>query len=44
MASVKITGGSVNITSGDEIELMHAIYEHGPVSVCYDVTADFILY
>ena len=34
-------GGSVNITSGDEVELLHAIFEHGPVSVCYQVVNGF---
>jgi cathepsin H len=35
MANVAIKGGSVNITSGDEVELLHAIFTNGPVSVCY---------
>jgi cathepsin H len=41
MASVAIKGGSVNITQGDEDELRHAIFEHGPVSVAYQVVSDF---
>jgi len=41
MGSITVKGGSVNITQGDEVELRHAIFEHGPVSVCYQVISDF---
>jgi cathepsin H len=41
MGSITVNGGSVNITSGDEKELKHAIFEHGPVSVCYQVKPGF---
>ena len=41
MASVRIVGGSVNVTAGDEVELLHAVYESGPVSICYRVDGDF---
>lgn len=39
--SVGVTGGSVNITQGDENELLHAVFEHGPVSIAYQVASDF---
>lgn len=41
MATVKVLGGSVNITAYNEDELLHAVYETGPVSVCYRVDGDF---
>ena len=41
MASIAVNGGSVNITLGDESELLHAVFEHGPVSVCYQVVTGF---
>jgi len=31
----------VNITAGDEVELMNAVYLQGPVSVCYHVADSF---
>jgi cathepsin H len=39
--SVGIRGGSVNITQGDETELLHAVFEHGPVSIAYQVVDGF---
>lgn len=41
MGSIAVKGGSVNITEGNEVELKHAIFEKGPVSVCYQVVSDF---
>jgi cathepsin H len=41
MASVGVVGGSVNITVGDEVELLHAVFEHGPVSIAYQVVDGF---
>jgi len=39
--SVGVSGGSVNITQGDENELLHAVFEHGPVSIAYQVVDGF---
>jgi len=39
--SVEVPQGSVNITAGDEEELKWAIFEAGPVAVCYQVVSDF---
>lgn len=39
-----VKGGSVNITEGDEVELQAAVYEHGPVSVCFEVVDGFSAY
>jgi len=44
MAEVGVTGGSYNITAGDEDELMTHLYEHGPVSVAFEVVDDFMDY
>jgi len=41
---LKVLGGSVNITEGDELELQAAIYKKGPVSVCFDCEDDFLGY
>ena len=41
MSRARVTGGSVNITAGDENELQKAIYYNGPVSVCYEVVSGF---
>jgi cathepsin H len=41
IASVTVVGGSVNITVGDETEMLHAIFEHGPVSIAYQVVDGF---
>jgi len=41
MASVSVVGGSVNITVGDEVEMMHAVFVHGPVSIAYQVVDGF---
>jgi cathepsin H len=38
---VKVSGGAYNITLGNEVELRDAIYQYGPVSVCYQVVGDF---
>jgi len=40
-ASVGISGGSVNITQGDETELLHAVFQNGPVSIAYQVAPGF---
>jgi len=40
-ASVGISGGSVNITQGDEVELLHAVFQNGPVSIAYQVAPGF---
>ena len=40
MASVKV-GKAVNITAEDEVELRDAVFNKGPVSVCYQVVNDF---
>lgn len=36
-----VKGGAVNITEGDEVELAQAVYQHGPVSVCFQVVDGF---
>lgn len=36
-----VHGGSVNITQGDEVELADALYNHGPVSVAFEVVDGF---
>jgi len=41
IASVAVSGGSVNITVGDEDEMLHAVFQHGPVSIAYQVAGDF---
>jgi len=38
---ITVPQGSVNVTAGDEDELRSAIFERGPVSVCYQVVGDF---
>jgi cathepsin H len=38
---VGVEGGSVNITAGDEGELRDALFQKGPVSVCFQVVAGF---
>jgi cathepsin H len=43
-ASVGVIGGAVNITQGDENELLEAIFVHGPVSVTFQVYPGFSLY
>ena len=32
---LQVSGGSVNVTEGDEVELKHAVFEHGPVSIAF---------
>jgi cathepsin H len=39
--ALEVIGGSVNITEGDEVQLAQALYNHGPVSVGYQVATDF---
>jgi cathepsin H len=39
--ALKVWGGSVNITEGDEGELKGAIYHHGPVSIAFQVVNGF---
>ena len=34
----------VNVTAGSQNELLLALYQHGPVSICIDVTDDFQFY
>jgi cathepsin H len=41
MKTMEVIGGSVNITAGDEEEMMHAVFRHGPVSVAYQVIPGF---
>lgn len=41
---LKVPGGSVNITSGNEQELDEAIATVGPISVAYQVVGDFRFY
>ncbi len=43
-ASVTVKGGSVNITQGDEVELRDQLFEHGPISVAFQVYGDFRSY
>lgn len=38
---MKVVGGSVNITEGDENELKDAVFHHGPVSIAFQVVAGF---
>lgn len=33
--ALNVEGGSVNITEGDETELLHAVFEQGPVSIAF---------
>ena len=42
--SVGVVGGSVNITQNDENELQDALFNHGPVSVAFEVVDDFMDY
>lgn len=39
--ALQVKGGSVNITEGDEGELMEALFNHGPVSIAFEVVGDF---
>lgn len=39
--ALHVIGGAVNITAGDEVELLHAVYEHGPVSITFEVVDGF---
>jgi cathepsin H len=39
--ALQVSGGSVNVTEGDEVELKHAVFEHGPVSIAFQVVAGF---
>ena len=39
--SVVTTSGPFNITTGDEHELIHEIFNEGPVSVAFQVYTDF---
>jgi cathepsin H len=39
--SVVTTDGPFNITTGDEIQLVESIFNHGPVSVAFQVIAGF---
>jgi len=40
----KIFDGSVNITQGDEASILTSVSSIGPVSVAFDVVADFLTY
>jgi cathepsin H len=42
--ALQVQGGSVNITEGDERELLHAVYEKGPVSIAFQVVDGFNAY
>lgn len=39
--ALNVVGGSVNITEGDEVELMNAVFAHGPVSIAFQVVDGF---
>lgn len=39
--ALEVKGGSVNITEGDEVELGEAVFEHGPVSIAFEVVDGF---
>lgn len=39
--ALKVEGGSVNITEGDEDEMKEALYTHGPVSIAFEVVDGF---
>ena len=38
---LRVWGGSVNITEGDEVELKQAVFQHGPVSIAFQVVDGF---
>lgn len=42
--ALEVNSGSVNITAGDENELLQAVFEKGPVSVAFQVVDDFGAY
>ena len=42
--ALAVQGGSVNITEGDERELLHAVCEKGPVSITFQVVDGFSAY
>lgn len=44
MAVVSVPQGSVNITEGDEVEMLHALYNVGPVAIGFEVINDFRSY
>jgi cathepsin H len=44
MAIVTVPQGSVNITEGDEVEMLHALYNHGPVAIGFEVIPAFRSY
>ena len=39
--ALTVSGGSVNITEGDEDELLLALFAHGPVSIAFEVVDGF---
>jgi cathepsin H len=39
--ALRVNGGSVNITAFDEEEMRTALYNHGPVSIAFQVVGDF---
>lgn len=39
--ALQVVGGSVNITEGDEDSLRAAVFQHGPVSIAFQVVPDF---
>jgi cathepsin H len=39
--ALSVDGGSVNITEGDESELLSAVFEVGPVSIAFEVVPGF---
>jgi cathepsin H len=41
MTTIQVSGGSYNITSGDEEEMRDALFQYGPVSIAYQVVKDF---
>lgn len=42
--ALEVSGGSVNITEGDEVSLANAVYQYGPVSIAFQVVDDFMNY
>ena len=38
---IRVPGGSVNLTKGDEVALKYYLATRGPVSIAFDVASDF---
>ena len=41
MAVVQVPEGSVNITEGDEVEMLHRLHDIGPIAIGFEVIPDF---